>query len=96
MMESSGFPVLPGHAHPLQKIAPFNFFSRGTSYINHAQSRGLFYLFCMYIYQNQKKMASIKEAGRRLEVNKNISFRQAAITIYPRNTLGAYPEINAL
>jgi hypothetical protein len=40
--ESLGFPVLPGHAHPFPGTAPFNFFSRGTSYINHAQSRGLF------------------------------------------------------
>ena len=38
--ESLGFPVLSGHAHPFPGTAPINFFSRGTSYINHEQSRG--------------------------------------------------------
>ena len=76
IMKSSGFPVQSGHAHPFQKIAPFNFFSRGTSYINHAQSRGLFYLFCMYIYQNQGKMARIKKVVDRRAGRENACFQQ--------------------
>jgi hypothetical protein len=62
MEERSGFPVLSGHAHAFPGIAPFNFFSRGTSFIDHAQDRGLCsYLFYMsIIYQNQAKMARIK------------------------------------
>jgi len=64
MMESSGFPVLPGHAHPFQKIAPFIFFSRGTSYINHAQSRGLFLLILyVYIPESEKNGKEKKSGG---------------------------------
>ena len=50
MMKSLGFPVLSGHAHPFPGIAPFHFFSRGTSCINHAQSRGLLaFHLCIYV-----------------------------------------------
>lgn len=62
--ESLGVPVVSGHAHPFPGIAPFIFYSRGTSFINHEQSRGRCSIhFLFIIYQNQEKMARKKYEG---------------------------------
>ena len=60
IVESLGFPVVPGHAHPFPGTAPNNFCSRGTSVNCHGQSRGLLVSYLNYIYQKQEKMARIK------------------------------------
>ena len=49
--ESLGVPVVSGHAHPFPGIAPFIFFSRGTSFIQSRAKQGtLFQLFSLCIY----------------------------------------------
>jgi hypothetical protein len=63
-MKSSGFPVLSGHAHPFQKIAPFIFFSRGTSYIHHAQSRGRYVPVVVVLYIPESRKNGKKKKGR--------------------------------
>jgi hypothetical protein len=55
MSESLGFPVLPGHAHPLRMMAPYIFYSRGTRCIYHAQSRGTCSLSLLLYYIPERK-----------------------------------------
>ena len=57
---SLGFPVLSGHAHPIPGMAPVQKKSRGTSFIYHAQCRGLF-ISLITLYQICRKMARGKD-----------------------------------
>jgi hypothetical protein len=73
ILESLGFPVLSGHAHPFQKIAPVIFYSRGTSCIYHAQSRGHFlFIFPMDYIPDAAKNGKGKSGSVGVEKTENI------------------------
>jgi hypothetical protein len=72
ILKSLGFPVSSGHAHPFQFTAPFIFFSRGTSFIHHAQSRGHFVL-AVFIPESRKN-GKDKKAGESGSRRKNHLF----------------------
>jgi hypothetical protein len=62
MMESSGFPVLPGHAHPFQKIAP-HYFSHEEQAIFITHKAGDDYFLYVYIPESRENGKDKKRGG---------------------------------